>query len=796
MPTAPVINLLLGQQRPSVLDAGGGLTMSGLAAKGPSPVNLIGAGSDLTETGVGTHLDTPILGAGADLLSSSGAITHSGPAELLDAGGGLTESGGAAFTEPSNRLDGGADLLAVTGKALLGAPMLLDSGSDTLMVASQQQTTASVLSGGADVSAAGAKAAEDTLVEVAAGADMLESGGPGLVGAAMRLDAGSDLLNAANTQQVTASVLDAGLGLTAAGTKTAENLPPLRLAAGGDTRAHPPCEVVDSAPVPHKATVVGDPTFGPSPFPGFAGAVTFAEDLQGIDGGDSVTGVPAVSGIGAAGAFTLEAKIDIPPRTGDNLNQTIAGRRAQGNTSVGVQPTLSMSGDKLLLVFDNGGTGVGITSVAPCGPGPHDVAADYDGTTVRLYVDGVLDASVAVAQVAAPVPASAHFWIGRDDEQPVLPNGTHGVVGLIDEVRWSNVARYAGASYTPASAPFLPDANTLGLWHLDGELCLTSGSQRGLCQPAAAEQLPPDGVSNLQNLSGSVTDVQDDPFASDGNWILANNTPIAPVLPPLSDTVADFSFPTPASPPSGSQVMIVRARARITSSTAAIDPIVPVLAPPTLTLTVLDGATPIAATSFTVPTSYPDGLLFQIEFDASLLSDASGAGVGLRFDGQQAIDVIDGAVQVIWSAEPGAVRWYEDAPACSVSAELDGGSDLRMVGRVIEAAEQILSGGGDLQLVGAATRSGAGVLSGGADLLETTGGSARANAALLDAGADVLLLEAARSSIGAAVSLGGGADLRLRRIHGTAGTSRLCPPGLGTDRECAPAEHGDSRLCD
>jgi hypothetical protein len=38
--------------------------------------------------------------------------------------------------------------------------------------------------------------------------------------------------------------------------------------------------------------------------------------------------------------------------------------------------------------------------------------------------------------------------------------------GVLDEVRISNVVRYS-ANFTPPTAPFTPDANTLALWHFD-----------------------------------------------------------------------------------------------------------------------------------------------------------------------------------------------------------------------------------------------------------------------------------------------------------------------------------------
>jgi hypothetical protein len=39
--------------------------------------------------------------------------------------------------------------------------------------------------------------------------------------------------------------------------------------------------------------------------------------------------------------------------------------------------------------------------------------------------------------------------------------------GIIDEVRISSVARYTVGGYTPPTAPFVPDTDTVALWHFD-----------------------------------------------------------------------------------------------------------------------------------------------------------------------------------------------------------------------------------------------------------------------------------------------------------------------------------------
>ncbi|MCP4625150.1 MAG: LamG domain-containing protein [bacterium] len=42
-----------------------------------------------------------------------------------------------------------------------------------------------------------------------------------------------------------------------------------------------------------------------------------------------------------------------------------------------------------------------------------------------------------------------------------------GLGGAMDEVRISDVARYADLNFTPPTAPFVCDENTRALWHFD-----------------------------------------------------------------------------------------------------------------------------------------------------------------------------------------------------------------------------------------------------------------------------------------------------------------------------------------
>jgi hypothetical protein len=100
------------------------------------------------------------------------------------------------------------------------------------------------------------------------------------------------------------------------------------------------------------------------------------------------------------------------------------------------------------------------------------VARQRSDGSMRIYVDGQLD-----AQASGPAGDISY----RDGRQTGYANDPYLVVGAekhdagsaypsysgwVDEIRISNVLRYAGG-YAVPSVPFTPDANTVALYHLD-----------------------------------------------------------------------------------------------------------------------------------------------------------------------------------------------------------------------------------------------------------------------------------------------------------------------------------------
>jgi hypothetical protein len=93
----------------------------------------------------------------------------------------------------------------------------------------------------------------------------------------------------------------------------------------------------------------------------------------------------------------------------------------------------------------------------------HHVAGVFDGSEVRLYVDGraVGRAAGAGKRKGNQLPV----FVGADTDGSGKP--TSFFTGAIDEVRISRVARYTGDAFAPARR-FATDADTVVLLHLDG----------------------------------------------------------------------------------------------------------------------------------------------------------------------------------------------------------------------------------------------------------------------------------------------------------------------------------------
>ncbi|RIK39630.1 MAG: hypothetical protein DCC58_14995, partial [Chloroflexi bacterium] len=148
--------------------------------------------------------------------------------------------------------------------------------------------------------------------------------------------------------------------------------------------------------------------------------------------------------------LTIEAWVKPEGVTG---HQHIAGKNRY---EIGIEP----SGDGFLVVFhfksDNRWKTV-VSGRYPLNAWYH-VAGAYDGSNMRLWVNGQ---RVASREITGTIDQTDNpFRIGSANAADDYFDG------VIDEVRVSNTVRYT-SNFVPAQEPFVPDAFTAGLWHLD-----------------------------------------------------------------------------------------------------------------------------------------------------------------------------------------------------------------------------------------------------------------------------------------------------------------------------------------
>ncbi|MFA5136619.1 MAG: LamG-like jellyroll fold domain-containing protein [Patescibacteria group bacterium] len=84
------------------------------------------------------------------------------------------------------------------------------------------------------------------------------------------------------------------------------------------------------------------------------------------------------------------------------------------------------------------------------------VAGIYNGSELRIYIDGELEATKAYTKT---IGNSTNYYLGHAEP-------TYRPEGIFDELRVSNTVRYT-ENFTPQTAPFSPDSNTKLLLHFD-----------------------------------------------------------------------------------------------------------------------------------------------------------------------------------------------------------------------------------------------------------------------------------------------------------------------------------------
>jgi len=175
---------------------------------------------------------------------------------------------------------------------------------------------------------------------------------------------------------------------------------------------------------------------------------------SGASNGGLLVTPPTGFGFGTAN-FTLEYWY-YPTSYAETISMDF---RPLGTT--GFYPTMYLRATGVTSYYTNGSTLIQSTTTAtPLNQWSSVALVRYNGFT-KLYINGTQQ---GVSAPDAYTYLQGSCTIGCNG---FTTAGVNPVKGYMDEVRVSNVARYTGP-YTPATQPFVADANTLLLLHCDG----------------------------------------------------------------------------------------------------------------------------------------------------------------------------------------------------------------------------------------------------------------------------------------------------------------------------------------
>ena len=217
-----------------------------------------------------------------------------------------------------------------------------------------------------------------------------------------------------------------------------------------------------------------------------------------LDGHTGYVSMGAAPALGLA-TFTVEAWVRRDGRgleagTGEGGLRLVPiagkGRGEEDGSPLDCNYAFGFAGDVLGADFEDAASGanhpvIGKTEI-PIGEW-HHTAVSYDGTSWRLYVDGVLDAE-RMAGATPRADSIQHFAIGTTMSSTGVPSGF--LEGAIDEVRVWNRARtdeeIAGSMYSALAE----GDGLVSRWALDpgspGEAADTAGDQAGTVVGAGA----------------------------------------------------------------------------------------------------------------------------------------------------------------------------------------------------------------------------------------------------------------------------------------------------------------------
>ena len=139
----------------------------------------------------------------------------------------------------------------------------------------------------------------------------------------------------------------------------------------------------------------------------------------------------------------------------------------------------------------------------------YHVAVVKDGASIKLFWDGT---ELTTNNGSAGTMTTDKGWDGISRIGDWAGGSNYATLGYIDEVRWSNTARYT-SGFTPSTTAFANDADTLLLVHMDGQNNSTVFiDDNGSRQPACITEVFGGEIDTAQYKFGTASWYQDSEY--------------------------------------------------------------------------------------------------------------------------------------------------------------------------------------------------------------------------------------------------------------------------------------------
>jgi YD repeat-containing protein len=186
-----------------------------------------------------------------------------------------------------------------------------------------------------------------------------------------------------------------------------------------------------------------------------------------LNGTTAYVDVPGSTSLNITGPITVEAWIKV--NAIDGSYHDIVSRMNRNNTASGGGYSLTVTnlGKLRLDLFQSNSSWSSLIGATAMSANTwHHVAGVFDGSQMRIYLNGVLDGSLNTTMGQAS--GSGPLRIGRAGHEPNAPPlylPSYIFSGRIDDVRVSAAALYS-SNFTPGLGP---GSNVRGLWKFDGQ---------------------------------------------------------------------------------------------------------------------------------------------------------------------------------------------------------------------------------------------------------------------------------------------------------------------------------------